>query len=118
MIINNKVNYYTIGEAAQMVGRGVQTLKLWLKAKQYADDNHILVNIPPLPIAKRDLDAKKTRYYTLDQIDMFINFRDSVGRGELSFYNKEKSWGERGRIMREKGEFKQAIKEDIGEDID
>lgn len=117
MIINNKVNYYSVGEVAQMVGRSSLTIRLWFRAKEYADENKILTDMPPLPIPRRDLDHKGTRFFTMEQVEQLINFRNNLPRGALSFYNKEKSWGERGKQMRECDEFLALAEKDLGEDL-
>ena len=50
-----------------------------------------------LPQPRRDLDRKGTRYYTIEAIEEFQKFRDSIEYGTIAIASRKK-WGERGNV--------------------
>jgi predicted transcriptional regulator len=77
MKFHNGKRYYTIGEAAEMIGRSPQTIKNWYKLAEGKKD------FPALPKIFY-LDEKKTRYFSDVDVQVLEMFRDDVRYGSLT----------------------------------
>lgn len=124
MLIVDGVEYYSQFEVAKKIERSYSGIKTWYDAIEFARENnadpkneYIEVVLPELPTPRRDLDDRTTRYWTNEQIEQLIIFRDSIKRGDLAFYNRQKMWGERGARIQDKIDFKQLVEQETGEDI-
>ena len=120
MKVDDGVNFYSIGEVGEMVGKSPYTLKMWFAAKKYAAENSILTNVPleALPEPRRDLDVTKSRFWSEDEVEQLRVFSTLIRRGDLAFYNRGHSWGDRGKMIQERYDLKEAIKNETGDDVD
>ena len=99
--------WYRIGEVTKMIQRSSSTIIVWYDAAEYAaDTGHPFPFV--LPKFRQDIDSRRTRYWSEDGVQMLIRFRDSVMKGDLSFYTRDKFWkpSERERISQDKKDFK------------
>lgn len=99
--------WYKIGEVTKMVQRSASTIIVWYDAAEYAvETGHHFPFV--LPKFRQDIDNRNTRYWSEDGVEMLIRFRDSVMKGDLSFYTRNKLWrpGERDKIAKDKKDFK------------
>lgn len=96
MKVVDGVKYLTIGEVAKLLSRRTQTIKNWY---EWAGTQESLDN--PLPELHQDLDARSTRFFKEADIQMLIDFRDSIQYGQLADVNRAK-WGERGQVVIQK----------------
>ena len=120
MKVENGVTYYSIGEVGEMIEKSPYTIKMWFAAKKYAAENNILTNVPleALPKPRRDLDVTKSRFWSEDEVEQLRVFSTLIRRGDLAFYNRGHSWGDRGKMIQERYDLKEAIKNETGEDVD
>jgi transposase-like protein len=95
-----EVKYYTIGEVAQELNRIPQTLKNWIKWHEEQDEETRTKY--PLPEAKI-LDAKGTRFYTVEDIAVFEAFKDLVKYGTMAEFSITR-WGKRGQEIQQRKE--------------
>lgn len=102
----------TAAGLAHLVGRSVQTIKIWYDwycLPEYAEARSQYNDIPELPMYTREGSVTRgTRYWTLEQVEQVKKFRDWVipgrkgqlgdinakvwnaGRGERALANKQK----------------------------
>lgn len=118
MKIIDGVEFYSISEVSEMVGRSHSTIsRVWYGARDYAIENGI--HFPfKLPEFRQDLDGRQTRYWDKEGVEALIEFRDNIRSGDLSFYNEKNMWGARGKKIAERKEFKDAVKQELNIDID
>lgn len=79
----------TIGELAKEINRSVATIKNWYEWAERHD------KLNELPVMRRDIDKKGTRYFSESDIPKFIEFRENVTYGMMADVSREK-WGKRG----------------------
>lgn len=99
--------WYKIGEVTKMVERSASTIIVWYDAAEYAaETGHPFPFV--LPKFRQDIDSRKTRYWSESGVEMLIKFRDSVMKGDLSFYTRGRMWSpsEREKITQDKKDFK------------
>lgn len=115
MIIENGKELYSVGEVAKMVGRSIATIGNWYNAEKFAKENDL--DFPfELPRPRRDLDKQESRYWTIEQVTKLRYYKSQIKRGDLAQYNVTR-WGERGKYIKEKREFKKQMREEV-KDID
>ena len=86
------VDFQTISEVAKKLGVCISTIRNW-------EDYEKEIGYKCLPQPRRDLDRKGTRYYTVDAIEEFQKFRDSIEYGTIAIASRKK-WGERGNDVK------------------
>lgn len=95
----NNIEYFSGDEVAKQVGRGYRTIVYWYDAKYFAEENNI--EFPKgLPPVHREFDERGTRYWTKEDIQELIKFKNNLKSGSLSFYSR-KLWGKRGKKIQE-----------------
>lgn len=120
MKVENGVTYYSIGEVGEMIEKSPYTIKMWFAAKKYAAESGEITNVPlhKLPEPRRDLDITKSRFWSEEEVMQLKEFSTLIRRGDLAFYNRGHSWGDRGKMIQERYDLKEAIKNETGEDVD
>ena len=83
------IKLYKIGEVSKIVGRSPQTISLWYDAVEAGID--VGAELPQPTIIGR------FRYFTAEDIDKLVNFRNKVKRGTMAEFNRTFKWGERGK---------------------
>lgn len=118
MKIVDGVEFYSISEVTEMVGRSNSTIsRVWYGARDYANEEGL--HFPfKLPEYRQDLDGRQTRYWSKDGVEELIQFRDNIRSGDLSFYNEKNMWGERGKRIAERREFKETVQMELDINID
>jgi len=87
--------YYSIGEVAEIVGKSIQTIRLWDVWSDEREEEGQERFIPkPLRLTNRDV-----RYWNDEDIAQIQEFSDSIRYGSLSKYNRRR-WGERGKNIK------------------
>lgn len=84
MKILDGVKYYTVGEAAALVNRSAQMLRLWDKWSDERESQG-LERFIPKPIR---LDKTKTRYWDEFEIGVLMQFANFKKQGLLKDYTK------------------------------
>ena len=79
---------YKIGEVAKIIGRSNQTIVLWYAAVEAGIDVGAELPEPTM--------INGFRYFTEEDIEKLINFRNNVKRGSMAEYNRLYKWGTRG----------------------
>ena len=108
--IVNGERLISIGEASKRIGRTPQTVKRWYEwLAQQDEDVQAQYRLPPI---FDWIDRKSTRYIREADLDMLVEFRDSVRYGTMSDYNRD-FWGKRGSETKERMENKVDNNEDL-----
>jgi hypothetical protein len=109
--MENRDNYFSIGQVAQILDLSTNTIKRWYK--WYENDDYekpIELKLPKYYF----LDKRKTKFFLKSDLAILMQFRDDMQgkyRGIMSDFNACWQWGQYGteKLMREKQ------KEDKGE---
>lgn len=94
------VTYYSIGEAARVIGRTIGTVNHWYKWEK-TNGLDVLPDV-------HTFDERRIRYIKKEEIVDLIRFRDSVRYGDMSEYNRKNVWGKRGEEIQKRAEEKEA----------
>lgn len=98
--------YLTIGEVAREIGRIPQTLKNWIT--WYEDQPEDIKLKFPLPAPVTDLDTKGTRFFKVEDLPVFQNFKDLIKYGTMAEFSVTR-WGKKGQdILKRKEERNEA----------
>jgi len=87
-LVLNGIEYYRIGKVSQIVGKSVQTIKLWDK---WSDDLATNGSERLIPASFR-YGGQGVRYWTEEDIEKINNFSKSIKYGDMAKFSRTR-WG-------------------------
>lgn len=96
MRVINGVEHFTTGDVSTLVGKSRLTITNWDKYSDMLEKGQGDRLIP------RPLKVNGIRYWTGEQVERIKKFSETMERGTMSYFNREKMWGQRGEEIRDR----------------
>lgn len=106
--VTDGVEYYSIGTVAELVGKSVQTIRLWDSWSEDLASNGSERLIP----ASHRIGKNKTRCWTEDEIQQIVEFSKNLKYGDIAPLSRTR-WGEKSNNLKQdrSTEARQATKQ-------
>jgi len=96
MRIINGVEHFTTGDVSALVGKSRLTITNWDKYSDMLEKGQGDRLIP------KPLKVNGIRYWTEEQVERIKEFSETMERGTMSYFNREKMWGQRGKKIQDR----------------